>query len=263
MNIVVLVKQVPDSGSERKLDSADNTVDRAAADNVINEIDEYAIEEALTVKEAHGGEVTVLTVGPDAATDADPQGAVDGRGQGRARVRRRPSTARTRVQTVAGPRRGARHARVRPGRCAAPRPPTRSCASCRRCWPSGSASPQLSGARKLTVDGVDGDDRAADRRRLLGRGGAAAGDRVDLGHDQRAALPLVQGDHGREEEAGARRSRWPTSASTPAAVGLANATSAGARASPAARRKGEGVKVTDEGDGGAKIVDFLAAQKIV
>ena len=70
MNIVVLVKQVPDSGSERKLDPSDNTVARATADNVINEMDEYAIEEALTVKEAQGGEVTVLTVGPDTATDA-------------------------------------------------------------------------------------------------------------------------------------------------------------------------------------------------
>src|SRR3954451_5437064 len=70
MNIVVLVKQVPDSGSERKLDPQDFTVARAAADNVINEMDEYALEEALTVKEAHGGEVTVLTVGPDTATDA-------------------------------------------------------------------------------------------------------------------------------------------------------------------------------------------------
>src|SRR4051812_22443580 len=70
MNIVVLVKQVPDSGTERKLDPSDNTVARASADNVINEMDEYAIEEALTLKEAHGGEVTVLTVGPDSATDA-------------------------------------------------------------------------------------------------------------------------------------------------------------------------------------------------
>src|SRR3954463_7250819 len=70
MNIVVLVKQVPDSGSQRSLDPSDNTVARASADNVINEIDEYAIEEALTVKEAHGGEVTVLTVGPGSATDA-------------------------------------------------------------------------------------------------------------------------------------------------------------------------------------------------
>ena len=98
MNIVVLVKQVPDSGSERKLDPADNTVARAAADNVINEMDEYAIEEALTVKEAHGGEVTVLTVGPDTRHRRDPQGAVDGRGQGRARRRTRRSTARARCR---------------------------------------------------------------------------------------------------------------------------------------------------------------------
>ena len=70
MNIVVLVKQVPDSGSERKLDPADNTVARASADNVINEMDEYAIEEALLVRDREGGEVTVLTVGPDSATDA-------------------------------------------------------------------------------------------------------------------------------------------------------------------------------------------------
>src|SRR3990170_791823 len=70
MNIVVLVKQVPDSGSERKLDPADNTVARASADNVINEMDEYAIEEALLVRDREGGEVTVLTVGPASATDA-------------------------------------------------------------------------------------------------------------------------------------------------------------------------------------------------
>src|SRR4028118_1362127 len=70
MNIVVLVKQVPDSGTQRSLDPSDNTVARAAADNVINEIDEYAIEEALQVKAAQGGEVTILTVGPASATDA-------------------------------------------------------------------------------------------------------------------------------------------------------------------------------------------------
>jgi len=50
MNIVVLVKQVPDSSAERTL-SADLAVDRASASNVINEMDEYAIEEALKIKE--------------------------------------------------------------------------------------------------------------------------------------------------------------------------------------------------------------------
>jgi len=70
MNIVVLMKQVPDTYAERKLSDSDNTLDREAADAVINEIDEYAIEEGLQLKEAHGGEVTILTMGPDRATES-------------------------------------------------------------------------------------------------------------------------------------------------------------------------------------------------
>ncbi|HEX4815514.1 MAG TPA: electron transfer flavoprotein subunit beta/FixA family protein [Nonomuraea sp.] len=69
MNIVVCVKQVPDTATERKLRSDDKTLDRDAADGVVNELDEYAVEEALKLKEAHGGEVTVLTMGPGKATD--------------------------------------------------------------------------------------------------------------------------------------------------------------------------------------------------
>jgi electron transfer flavoprotein beta subunit len=69
-NIVVLVKQVPDTYSERKLSDSDHTLDRESADAVLDEINERAVEEALVLKEAHDGEVTVLTVGPDRATDA-------------------------------------------------------------------------------------------------------------------------------------------------------------------------------------------------
>jgi electron transfer flavoprotein beta subunit len=69
MNIVVCVKQVPDTATERKLRSDDKTLDRDAADGVVNELDEYAIEEALRLKEANGGEVTVLTMGPDKAAE--------------------------------------------------------------------------------------------------------------------------------------------------------------------------------------------------
>lgn len=69
-NIVVLVKQVPDTYSERKLNENDHTLDRESADAVIDEINERAVEEALQIKEANGGEVTVLCVGPDRATDA-------------------------------------------------------------------------------------------------------------------------------------------------------------------------------------------------
>ena len=70
MNIVVCVKQVPDTGAERKLKQGDATLDRESVDGLINELDEYAIEEALQIKEAHGGEVTVLTMGPEKATES-------------------------------------------------------------------------------------------------------------------------------------------------------------------------------------------------
>ena len=71
MKIVVLVKQVPDSGAERTLRADDNTVDRTSANNVINEMDEYAIEEALKLREADGGvEITILTMGPDQAAES-------------------------------------------------------------------------------------------------------------------------------------------------------------------------------------------------
>src|SRR5712691_10842117 len=70
MNIVVCVKQVPDTWSERTLREPDNTVDRAAADAVINELDEYAIEEGLRQAEAHGGEVTIVSMGPERAAES-------------------------------------------------------------------------------------------------------------------------------------------------------------------------------------------------
>jgi electron transfer flavoprotein beta subunit len=74
-NIVVLIKQVPDTWSERKLTTGDFTLDREAADAVLDEINERAVEEALLIKEkeaADGTEstVTVLTAGPERATEA-------------------------------------------------------------------------------------------------------------------------------------------------------------------------------------------------
>jgi electron transfer flavoprotein beta subunit len=69
MNIVVCMKQVPDTYSERKL-RPDSTLDRDAADAVINELDEYAIEEGLRLVEAHGGEVTILSMGPEKASES-------------------------------------------------------------------------------------------------------------------------------------------------------------------------------------------------
>src|SRR6266702_4051341 len=69
MNIVVCVKQVPDTAVERTL-TGEGTLDRASLDGLINELDEYAIEEGLKLAEAHGGEVTILSMGPGKAADS-------------------------------------------------------------------------------------------------------------------------------------------------------------------------------------------------
>jgi electron transfer flavoprotein beta subunit len=70
MKIVVLVKQVPDTAADKRLDPDTLAVDRGAVDGLINEMDEFAIEEALQLIEKHGGEVTVVSMGPEDATDA-------------------------------------------------------------------------------------------------------------------------------------------------------------------------------------------------
>ena len=69
MKIVVCVKQVPDTWSEKKLDPATKTLDRASVDGVMNELDEYAVEEALKIAEATSGEVVVLSMGPEQSTE--------------------------------------------------------------------------------------------------------------------------------------------------------------------------------------------------
>jgi electron transfer flavoprotein beta subunit len=71
MNIVVCVKYVPDATGDRRFEE-DNTVDRVGVDGLLSELDEYAVEQALQLKEKLGddSEVTVLTVGPEGAVDA-------------------------------------------------------------------------------------------------------------------------------------------------------------------------------------------------
>ncbi len=71
MNIVVCVKYVPDATADRRFED-DGTVDRVGVDGLLSELDEYAVEQSLQIKEKLGDdtEVTVLTVGPESATDA-------------------------------------------------------------------------------------------------------------------------------------------------------------------------------------------------
>ncbi|RAZ68615.1 electron transfer flavoprotein subunit beta/FixA family protein [Planococcus maitriensis] len=65
MNIYVLVKRTFDT--EEKLVVSGGQIQEDGAEFIINPYDEYAIEEAITVRDAHGGEVTVVTIGDEEA----------------------------------------------------------------------------------------------------------------------------------------------------------------------------------------------------
>jgi electron transfer flavoprotein beta subunit len=259
MNIVVLVKQVPDSGSERKLDPQDNTVARATADNVINEMDEYAIEEALTVKEASGGEVTVLTVGPDTATDAIRKALSMGADKA-VHVSDAALHGSDAVQTSAVLAAALGQLDYDLVLCGA-----EATDSQMSVMPALLAErlgiPQLSGARKLTVEGST----------------AKVERQTDGGYWQlEAPLPAIVSTWDTINEPRypsfkgiMAAKKKPVQTLTladlgidPATVGLGAATS---QVLDFAGRppKGEGVKVPDEGDGAQKLVEYLASQKIV
>jgi electron transfer flavoprotein beta subunit len=259
MNIVVLVKQVPDSGSERKLDPADNTVARASADNVINEMDEYAIEEALQVRDREGGEVTVLTVGPGSATDAIRKALSMGADKAVHVVDEalHGSDALQTSAVLAAALQQLEYDLVLSG--------AEATDSQMSVMPALLAErlgiPQLSGARKVTIDG----------------GVARVERQTDGGYwALEAQLPAIVSTWDTINEPrypsfkgimAAKKKPVETKSLAdlgvdPSTLGLA---AAATQVIDFAGRppKGEGVKVTDEGDGAQKFVDFLASQKIV
>ena len=259
MNIVVLVKQVPDSGSARSLDPQDNTVARASADNVINEMDEYAIEEALQLRDREGGEVTVLTVGPEGATDAIRKALSMGADKA-VHVSDDAIHGSDVVATSAILAAALQQLEYDLILCGA-----ESTDAGMSVMPALLSErlgiPSLAGARKLTVEG----------------GTAKVERQTDGGYwALEAPLPAIVSTWDTINEP-----RYPSFKGIMAAkkkpvqtlsladlgldaasVGLANATS---RVLDFAGRppKGEGVKVTDEGDGAEKFVGFLVQQKIV
>ncbi|MCK5265349.1 MAG: electron transfer flavoprotein subunit beta, partial [Candidatus Thorarchaeota archaeon] len=68
MKIVVPVKQVPEV-SEVRMNEETGTLIRDGVPSILNPFDELAVEAAIQLKEAHGGEVTVITMGPPQAKD--------------------------------------------------------------------------------------------------------------------------------------------------------------------------------------------------
>ena len=259
MDIVVLVKQVPDTWAERRLTDADKTLDRASVDAVMNEIDEYAVEEALRLKEAHGGEVTVLSMGPERATET---------------IRKALSMGADKAVHVSDP---ALH-----GACAVQTAQTLAAALGTIPYDLvvlGSEStdarlsvmaamlaerlglPQLSGARKVDVEGST----------------VTIERQTETGFDRvQGSTPAVVSVVEKINEP-----RYPSFKGIMAAkkkpvttvtvadlgldsgsVGLANATSEVLEITTRPPRQA-GQIVKDEGDGGVKIAEFLAAQKLL
>lgn len=68
MNILVLIKQTFDT--EEKIVLENGAISEDGVEFIMNPYDEYAVEEAITLRDEHGGEVTVITVGPERAESA-------------------------------------------------------------------------------------------------------------------------------------------------------------------------------------------------
>ena len=68
MNIIVCVKQVPDT-AEIRIDPVTNTLIRDGVQSIMNPYDKYALEAALELKDSMGAKVTVLTMGPPQAKE--------------------------------------------------------------------------------------------------------------------------------------------------------------------------------------------------
>ncbi|TEB08870.1 electron transfer flavoprotein subunit beta/FixA family protein [Pelotomaculum propionicicum] len=70
MDMLVCIKQVPDTEEIKKMDPATNTLIRKGVPSIVSPYDKNALEAAVQLKEAQGGSVTVLSMGPEQAKDA-------------------------------------------------------------------------------------------------------------------------------------------------------------------------------------------------
>src|SRR5579864_5915764 len=249
MNIVVCVKQVPDTAADRKLKAPDATLDRASVDGLINELDEYAIEEGLRIAEAQReagaeAEVKALSMGADKAVHLLDDGLA-----GSDALSTSYALAQVLGQTgfdlvICG----SESTDARMGVLAA-------------MLAERLGVPQVSLASKVDIDG-----QVIRIRRVSDEGY----------HEVEASLPAVISVVEKINEP-----RYPSfkgimaakkkpvqtlsladAGIDPAAVGLAGA---GTEVVDFARRppRQAGVIVKDEGDGGVKAAEFLAAQKFI
>lgn len=76
MNLIVCLKEVPDT--ETRIEVRDGAISQEGAQYVVNPYDEFALEEALSWQEAHGGKVTLVSLGPERARESILKGLAMG-----------------------------------------------------------------------------------------------------------------------------------------------------------------------------------------
>ena len=251
MNVVVCVKQIPDPAVPGALD-ADHTLNREGK-LILDESDSYGVEMALQlVDKAGGGEVTLVSMAPNNEVSglrtALAMGAAkailvsDDRARRLRRARRPPrcspsASSAPATSTSCSPR---------PSRPTAT--PARSPAQVAELlgWPS------LTFAKHVEIGDGKVDDPAPDRGRLRHRRGVAARGRERDGRCRRAALPVVQGDHGGEEQAG-RPGDGADLGLDADQVGWSGARQEITNVEQAPAREA-GEKFEDDGDGAEKVV---------
>jgi electron transfer flavoprotein beta subunit len=261
MNIVVLVKQVPDTYSERKLDASGGTLDRDGSDAVLDEINERAVEAALQLKEAHGGEVTVVTMGPDRAGDAIRKALSMGADKAvhlsdeALRGSCAVQTARVLARVLGSVQGGfdlvVAGNEASDGRSAA--------------VPAMVAEvlglPALTHAREVSVDGSmvsvrrETDDGVTHLSAEL-PAVVSVGEKIN-----EPRYPSFKGIMAAKKKPVVRLSLAEAGIEA-SEVGLANALSVVVSSQPRPPKSG-GEKITDEGDGGARVAAFLVAQKLI
>ena len=251
---------MPDTYSERRL-RGDGALDRDASDAVLDEINERAVEEALQLKEAHGGAVTVVTMGPDRATEAIRKALSMGADKavhltdealrGLGRRRHRAGAGRRRSATVGEVDLVLAGNEASDGRSAA--------------VPAMVAEvlglPALTHARKVTVEGgtVTVHRETDDGVTVLSAELPAV---VSVGEKiNEPRYPSFKGIMA------AKKKPVTTLSLADAGIDASQVGAAGALTSVVAATpkppKSAGEKVADEGDGGAKVAAFLVAQKLL
>ena len=264
MTIVVMVKQVPDTYAERALTVGDHSVDRDATDAVLDEINERALESALQLREGDGpiagSEVVAVTMGPDRAGDA---------------IRKALAMGADRAVHVAD---DALHGTDALGTARVLAKTIASIDGVDLVLAGNEASDGRCGAVPAVVAEILGMPALTHGRELAVEGGSVTVVReTDDGVTVISAeLPAVITVNEKVNEP-----RYPSFKGIMAAkkkpvttvtiadlgidagaVGLANATSEVLEMTPRPPKQA-GQIVKDEGDGGAKIAEFLAAQKLL